>query len=207
MYTCTAGKCATEADYIHPKLQVPLCMRCFKSSQEALLTNTRPPLAPPFPPLSSPFSPIQGYEERKEEGLALNGKDDKEGNHKEEGGGIDEDDDNCIWCGHSDGANLFICDTCFSVFCETCCSKNFSSSAVEAIRAAHPWSCFICLPTDYLKTIQLPSDKILLNLETVYSHLLYTLFLSFNCGFFFPFIYETLYLSFFFWYDHYLTEM
>ena len=180
MYTCTAGKCATEADYIHPKLQVPLCIRCFKSSQEALLTNTRPPLAPSFPPLSSPFSPIQGLEERKEEGLALNGKEDKEGN-KEEGGGIDEDDDNCIWCGHSDGANLFICDTCFSVFCETCCSKNFSSSAVEAIRAAHPWSCFICLPTDYLKTVQLPSDKILLNLETVYSQVLYTFFLSFNC--------------------------
>ena len=160
MYTCTAGRCSTEADYVHPKLQVPLCIRCFKSSQEALLTNTRPPLDP-IPPSSSSFSLTEASEEIKEEAMALEGNKD-----------IYEDDDNCIWCGHSDGANLFICDTCFSVFCETCCSKNFSSSSVEAIRAAHPWSCFICQPTDYLTAIQLPADKILLNLETVYSQVL-----------------------------------
>ena len=79
------------------------------------------------------------------------------------------DDDNCVWCGSSDGAQLFMCDSCPCIYCVKCCERNFGEAITEAIRLAMPWSCFRCTLPGFFTSRQLPLDTVLLNLETSFA--------------------------------------
>lgn len=77
--------------------------------------------------------------------------------------------DVCLWCGIGDDARfMFECDTCRASVCKLCIERNFPAGECKRIEDADPWSCYKCLPTPELVLIQIPPEKFIFNMMTVY---------------------------------------
>eukprot|EP01039_Chlorochromonas_danica_P006985 gene6985-7727_t len=78
----------------------------------------------------------------------------------------------CIWCGQSDGCELFMCDSCVHSFCTNCVARNFGESEANHVRQQDLWTCYLCSFFSPLAELQKSHDQIVFNsLDKLYAQL------------------------------------